>query len=1416
MARLAVAVGFAAATTAIGLGPSAGFVAGSIVGNLLFPPEGGPDVVQEGPRLGDLSITSSTYGVGIPITYGTMRQSGNMIWSTGIEEVRTTKKEDSGGKGGGGAPSTTTVTYEYFSTFALGFAEGPADDVTRLWADGKLIYDTTSSGDDITKVDLKFRFYSGDEEQVPDSLIESDKGLNETPAFRGLCYIVFERLGLRDFGNRVPQITAEITKNAAGVQLTQDINFFTEAEGGLQDAFASNSIVPDYLRGVFYFVSSSATVGDNIMRRANTRTMVEDKQRPYSTDANSNNLTIMNTVSALPNGSIIVYHDGPGGISISLIGPDALPLLSTVGPTVASGAIPQPSIGKGAYIQALGPNDNEFYPIVGGVENTLHVYVATQTSLAYVWDSSVASGTFIEDLDELHGICTGAVGNGFGEGYLFGSNTPTTSLVFYRLRIDAGANYDSGSGAYTGVSFSLIGDIAVSTLIPGQTSLGNIKGLIYDATDDTIMFQATAGTGGQAYMVKIDPDNGNVLWSSEVPAIKEFLAGMNQSRISDGVYGQMNSNDAWAIRTSTGEVFYQQGGWDRFHSNGTSYWDGNSSLVIGGSSQTETLTFNNQFDVSSQVNDPTGVHFDPSGTRMYVTGFNSNIVAYYVLGVAWDVQTATFINSGFFTLTKDVYIRRDGVKMYIPGDVAAGNRIREYTLNIRWTPSSAVFVSQTSVIPPPQGLHFKPDGTKMYVVTSVDDNIREYDLNNPWQASSAVLNQTFFAGGTAVNIGGIRFTDEGDRMYIIESGSRFIVEYSLSNPWDISTSSLVGTFSVAANVTSPTGLALQKDGPKIYATDLSGKKVVEYSYPISISKWLFFRGTGQGVPLDTIVSDLCQRAGLGSSEIDVTALASETVPGYAIGRTSTVRGSLTPLSRAYFFDGIESDYKLKFLPRAGKGVSASVAQEDLANIEEGRFFREDRAQEVELPQRFTITYMDRDRDYLQASHNAKRIQNPTPAMSSRNELGLNIPAALEASFAKQAAEKALYSSWQERSSYTFKLPQRFLALDPSDVIDITLDDGTLFRTRLTQTALGLDLSIDMNGLSEEAAQYTSTVDADGGDLDPQEFLSVATTKLILLTSPLLRDGDDTGRSVSILYFLMGSFGQPGWTAGSLLKSDEGTNFQSVGASTNEMAWGTAANALGDTDLPFQTDEVNTLTVFMNTNADDLSSVTQLEMLNGANAAALINDETGDLELIQFRDVVVNDDESRTLSGLLRGRRGTEVFTGVHQVGSTFVLLDTLDVNTIRLSLGEKDQSRFYKALTSGQLFEDALVTTKASPLNDLKPYAVKQIKATIGGGNDVTITWVRQTRVGGALQDGTGTVPLSEDSEEYELEIFDMPAGSEIREVLGLTSPTYVYTSAQQIADGLTPPITQLTVKIYQISAQVGRGFTQEVTLDVE
>uniref|UniRef100_A0AB74UL88 Host specificity protein n=1 Tax=Caulobacter phage BL57 TaxID=3348355 RepID=A0AB74UL88_9VIRU len=170
---------------------------------------------DEGPRLRDAKVSASTYGNVIPEIYGTARVAGNMIWSKPFTEK---KKKKRAGKGG-----SYYNQYTYFCDFAMGFCKGPVKEIRRLWADGKVIYDTTGGSEVVDNNKYRFRFYAGDEEQLPDSLVSEDKGLDYAPAYRGLCYVVFDDFALADFGNRIPQIMAEVYAGDEGGAAIMDV-----------------------------------------------------------------------------------------------------------------------------------------------------------------------------------------------------------------------------------------------------------------------------------------------------------------------------------------------------------------------------------------------------------------------------------------------------------------------------------------------------------------------------------------------------------------------------------------------------------------------------------------------------------------------------------------------------------------------------------------------------------------------------------------------------------------------------------------------------------------------------------------------------------------------------------------------------------------------------------------------------------------------------------------------------------------------------------------------------------------------------------------------------------------------------------------------------------------------------------------
>jgi len=231
--------------------PALGFSIGSALFGSLFAEDQSTTV--EGPRIDDLSVQTSAFGKPIPIIYGGFRAAGNVIWmeNNQIKETKNVETQEQGK--GGPSRSRTQITYTYSASFALSLCEGPIDGVRRVWADSVLIADNSDTATletiyngaildsptgDGSVSSLggagepgefgRLVLYKGTKDQQPNPRIQADQP--DTPAYRGVAYIVFEDLELERFGNRLPQITVEVMVGGDG-QLLRFFDLATTFEG---------------------------------------------------------------------------------------------------------------------------------------------------------------------------------------------------------------------------------------------------------------------------------------------------------------------------------------------------------------------------------------------------------------------------------------------------------------------------------------------------------------------------------------------------------------------------------------------------------------------------------------------------------------------------------------------------------------------------------------------------------------------------------------------------------------------------------------------------------------------------------------------------------------------------------------------------------------------------------------------------------------------------------------------------------------------------------------------------------------------------------------------------------------------------------------------------------------------------------
>ncbi len=237
MTTLVLQAAGSAAGSALGLpfgaalGSAAGALAGAALDSALLGREPARHVV--GPRLSEMEGLASTEGAPIPRVYGRARIGGQLIWATRFEEeVVTTVRKTRGGKamGGGGRQQTTETTFTYYANIAVALCEGPITFVRRVWADSREL--------DLTRYAM--RVHVGDAGQSPDPLIVAKEGGADAPGYRGLAYVVFERLPLAEFGNRLPQFSFEVVRALPGVR--QAIRSVNVIPGSSEFAYQASGV----------------------------------------------------------------------------------------------------------------------------------------------------------------------------------------------------------------------------------------------------------------------------------------------------------------------------------------------------------------------------------------------------------------------------------------------------------------------------------------------------------------------------------------------------------------------------------------------------------------------------------------------------------------------------------------------------------------------------------------------------------------------------------------------------------------------------------------------------------------------------------------------------------------------------------------------------------------------------------------------------------------------------------------------------------------------------------------------------------------------------------------------------------------------------------------------------------------------
>lgn len=551
--------------------------------------------------------------------------------------------------------------------------------------------------------------------------------------------------------------------------------------------------------------------------------------------------------------------------------------------------------------------------------------------------------------------------------------------------------------------------------------------------------------------------------------------------------------------------------------------------------------------------------------------------------------------------------------------------------------------------------------------------------------------------------------------------------------------------------------------------------------------------------LDDVVSDLCLRAGLDASQIDVTGLASITrkVESMAISQIAPTRQALELLMSAFFFGMTLSD-KLYFIPRGGSSV-ASIPYEDLGAHFVGSEQQPEplellQANDLEIPAQVALTYVNIDDDYQSDTQYSDRLISAASGTVSAVQMALGMTPAE----AKAIADTLLLDQAASMLTTTISLLGDYAALEPTDPVTITDKDGTEYRMRLIKRTDSYPL-LAFDAVLDDVSVLTSQGITSADYSSSTVVAAAVDTSMELMDIPILRDADnDAG-----FYVATKGSGTP--YAGSAVYGSADDVDYTLQATVSESAvFGTCSTTLGDWTGPRIFDERNSVTV--NVGSATLASSTRSAILNSLSVNAMLVGS----EIIQFRTATLVSAGVYTLTGLLRGCRGTEWAMTGHAASERCVLLRTAGLRRIALANSDIGLSRYYKGVTIGRALSTATAEAFTDNAVGLKPFSPILLKAARDGSNNITFTWQRRTRLSVRMIGALGiSVPLGEDAEAYELDVYADGTYTTVVRTISASAETASYTAAQQTADGLTPG-DPVNCKLYQISAYAGRGYALE------
>jgi hypothetical protein len=543
--------------------------------------------------------------------------------------------------------------------------------------------------------------------------------------------------------------------------------------------------------------------------------------------------------------------------------------------------------------------------------------------------------------------------------------------------------------------------------------------------------------------------------------------------------------------------------------------------------------------------------------------------------------------------------------------------------------------------------------------------------------------------------------------------------------------------------------------------------------------WL--NGRLAGAEVGDLVNAILAEHGLPAAE---TAGADGTLHGYVVSDPATARAAIEPLADLF---GLAVREEAGLIRVASAGAQTVAAAEIGALVVEGGAPAVEivRTPNHDLPAEAQLIFRDPLTDYQQAA--ARQVHGG----GGGGEDTLAFPGMLEPGEAEALLASRLRRVWHGREQASFAVAAADRALAPGAVFRLPEISGTA-EYLVTAVEEGLARRISARGISR-LPPFPQRTALPGGSVN---IPVIAGKPLALFLDLPMTPGSSAPEG----QLRVAAWAKP-WRPQALFVSPEETGFSPRGTvvqatTTGELAAALPAGAVREGRI----DEATVLLVRLFGSA--LSSVSRLQMLNGANAAA-IRSAGGQWEIVQFQNAEEIEPDLWRVTGLLRGQLGTgDAAAAGAPEGAAFVLLDQA-VAPAGLLASEIGIELNWQIGPSGHDLSSEHFETQSviGGVRALTPLAPAHLRARRMDGGDLAVTWIRRGRINADSWLGPD-IPLGEESERYRIEVRST-AGTVVR-ATEVAAPGWTYLAADMAIDSAAGSEADLVVR--QIGAAIGPG----------